>query len=197
MLIANELELEELTNKLEIHFIETEASWLKHIFPLFIIQYPNIIFKNSDFTLLPESALISLLKRNDLQIDEIKIWDYVIKWGISQNHTLPKNIPFKKILDKQLWKDLTRHLISPDRSVNSIILSALIQELPIDRKPSTYSLEDIPYEFQRILRGTWDANTNVRIPNYAIMNQSKSSEKSWGPYFGGELYLYSNNSTLD
>ncbi|RHZ70840.1 hypothetical protein Glove_266g8 [Diversispora epigaea] len=30
--------------------------------------------------------------RNDLQIEEIKIWDYVIKWGIAQTSTLPTNL---------------------------------------------------------------------------------------------------------
>ncbi|RHZ61234.1 hypothetical protein Glove_349g119 [Diversispora epigaea] len=236
MLIANELEFEELTTKLETLLIETKASWLKTHFSFIyhsifinnnfknlekfcndiIVKYPNLIFENSDFTSLPESALISILKRDDLQIEEIKIWDYIIKWGISQNPTLPKNLvewnkenfltlkttlqqclpyiryfhipsndildkirPFKKILDKQLWEDLTQYLISPDRPVNSIILparSVLILELPtrdkepfstiitnehiaeisswIDRKSSTYSLSDIPYEFQLILRGS-------------------------------------------
>ncbi|RHZ61232.1 hypothetical protein Glove_349g74 [Diversispora epigaea] len=239
MLISNELELEELTNKLENHLIGSKASWLKTHFSFIyhtifindtfkslenfckniIVKYPNLIFENSDFTdftSLPEPVLVSLLKRDDLQIEEIKIWDYVIKWGISQNPTLPKNLdewnkenlltlkttlqqclpyiryfhipgndildkiqPFKKILDKQLWKDLMQYLISPDRPVDSIILparSVLIPELPtrekgsfstiitnehiteisswIDRKPSTYSLAHIPYEFQLILRGS-------------------------------------------
>ncbi|RHZ77755.1 hypothetical protein Glove_173g41 [Diversispora epigaea] len=45
---VDEFELEELTNKLEILFIET---------------------------------------KDDLQI-EVKIWDYVIKWGIAQTSTL-------------------------------------------------------------------------------------------------------------
>ncbi|RHZ85275.1 hypothetical protein Glove_67g111 [Diversispora epigaea] len=49
-------------------------------------------FENPDFTSLQESALESLLGRDDLQVEEVKIWDYVIKWGISQNPTLPKNL---------------------------------------------------------------------------------------------------------
>ncbi|RHZ61175.1 hypothetical protein Glove_349g129 [Diversispora epigaea] len=187
MLIANELEFEELTTKLATHLIETKTSWLKTHFSFIyhsifinnklekfcndiIVKYPNLIFEDSDYTSLPESALISLLKRDDLQIEEIKIWDYMIKWGISQNPTLPKNLvewnkenlltlkttlqqclpyiryfhipgnkiqPFKKILDKQLWKDLMQYLISPDRPVNSIILparSVLIPELPVREK---------------------------------------------------------------
>ncbi|RHZ70942.1 hypothetical protein Glove_264g16 [Diversispora epigaea] len=112
MLTANEFELDELTDKLENHLIDTKASWLKTYFSLIyrtifktnnfknlenycndiIAKHPNIIFDSSDFTSLPESALVSLLMRDDLQMEEVKIWDYVIKWGISQNPTLPTNL---------------------------------------------------------------------------------------------------------
>ncbi|RHZ87665.1 hypothetical protein Glove_33g193 [Diversispora epigaea] len=112
MLIANEFELVELSNKLETILIEDKASWLKTHFSLvyrsifikenfknlenfcndIVVKYPNLIFDSSDFTSLPESALVSLLKRDDLQIKEVEIWDYVIKWGITQNPTLPTNL---------------------------------------------------------------------------------------------------------
>ncbi|RHZ87610.1 hypothetical protein Glove_33g153 [Diversispora epigaea] len=70
MLIANEFKLTELSNKLETILIKDKASC-------------------SDFTSLQESALVPLLKRDDLQMKEVEIWDYVIKWGIAQNPTLP------------------------------------------------------------------------------------------------------------
>ncbi|RHZ89921.1 hypothetical protein Glove_9g173 [Diversispora epigaea] len=243
MLTANELELEELTKKLETTLIEDKASWLKTHFSLvyhsiflnnnfkdlekfcndIVAKYPNLIFDSGDFTSLQESALVSLLKRDDIQMEEGKIWEYTIKWGISQNPTLPTNLeewnkenfltlkitlqqclpyiryfhisnadiwdkiePYKKILDKQLWKDLNQNLVLPDRPVKSIILPArlvLTQELParvkepfstiisdehaaeisswIDHKttayPSTnYPSTNYPYEFQLILRGRKD-----------------------------------------
>ncbi|RHZ86467.1 hypothetical protein Glove_50g55 [Diversispora epigaea] len=241
MLAANEFELDELTNKLETHLIDTKASWLKTYFSLIyriifsennfknlenycndiITKHPSLIFENSDFASLPESALISLLKRDELQMEEVKIWDYVIKWGIAQNPTLPVNLeewskenfltlkitlqqclpliryfhisnaeiidkimPYKRILDKQLWKDIIQHLGTPDRPVKSIILparSASVTELPlraevpkepfstiiseehaaeisswIDRKTTTYSTTNIPYKFELILSGTKD-----------------------------------------
>ncbi|RHZ81682.1 hypothetical protein Glove_117g242 [Diversispora epigaea] len=112
MLAANEFELDELTNKLETNLIDTKASWLKTYFSLvyrnifsknnfkklenfcndIVVKYPNLIFDADDFTSLPESALVSILKRDDLQMKEIKIWDSVIKWGISQNPALPTNL---------------------------------------------------------------------------------------------------------
>ncbi|RHZ89566.1 hypothetical protein Glove_13g79 [Diversispora epigaea] len=112
MLAANEFELKELTNKLETHLIDTKASWLKTYFSFIYrtifrentfkklenycnnitAKHLSLIFDSSDFASLPESALVSLLKRDDLQMEEGKIWDYVIKWGIAQNPTLPTNV---------------------------------------------------------------------------------------------------------
>ncbi|RHZ72486.1 hypothetical protein Glove_242g88 [Diversispora epigaea] len=238
MLIANDFEFEELANKLEILLIETKGSWLKTHFSLIyhsifsntnfkklekfcndiVTKYPNLIFDADDFISLQESALVSLLKRDDLQMKEVKIWDYVIKWGIAQNPTLPSNPkewtkenyitlkttlqqclpnvryfhlsgaevldaikPYKKILDKQLWEDINQNFLDPDRPIRSIILPArttLVTELPprtkepfsaiiseehaseisswIDRKTTTYSSTNNPYEFQLILQGTRD-----------------------------------------
>ncbi|RHZ87546.1 hypothetical protein Glove_33g91 [Diversispora epigaea] len=112
MLIVNEFELIELSNQLETILIEDKASWLKTHFSLvyraifvkenfknlekfcndIVVKYPNLIFDSSDFNSLPESSLVSLLKRDDLQMLEVEIWDYVIKWGIAQNPTLPTNL---------------------------------------------------------------------------------------------------------
>ncbi|RHZ54355.1 hypothetical protein Glove_428g43 [Diversispora epigaea] len=233
MLAANKFELEGLSKKLETILIETEALRLKPHFSLvyqtifdkqnfkdlefcngIIAKYPNLIFDNSDFSSLSEFALVSLLKRDDLQMKEIEIWDYVIKWGITQNPTLPTNLenwtkknfralkttlqqclpliryfhianieiydkirPYKKILDKQLWKDINQHLFAPDRPVKSIILTARsvsvtepfstiiskdhVAEISswIDRETTTYPTTNIPYKFELILRGTRDGFT--------------------------------------
>ncbi|RHZ86041.1 hypothetical protein Glove_55g63 [Diversispora epigaea] len=112
MIVANELNMDELSIKLENYLIESKASWLRTHFSLvyrlifasnefkclkqfyndIIVKHPNLIFESEDFTSLEETALVSLLKRDDLQIKEIEIWDYVIKWGIAQNPTLPTNL---------------------------------------------------------------------------------------------------------
>ncbi|RHZ83743.1 hypothetical protein Glove_87g202 [Diversispora epigaea] len=238
MVNANELELKELSVKLENYLIESKASWLKTHFSFvyhsifdsdkfkdlkkfyndIIVKYPNLIFESEDFTSLQEKALISILERDDLNVEEIKIWDYVIKWGIAQNPTLPadskewtkgnfkalkitlqqclpliryfhipgeviwkKMKPYKQIFEKQLWDDITQHFISPNEPITSLVLPARIvsnPELPsrvnepfstiinnehvtelsswIDRRSTIYSLANIPYEFQLILRGSRD-----------------------------------------
>ncbi|RHZ70439.1 hypothetical protein Glove_271g40 [Diversispora epigaea] len=118
MIAANEFEIEELTKKLEILLIETKSSWLKSHFSLvyrsifngnsfenlgkfycndIVAKYPNLIFDAEDFVSLQEPALVSLLKRDDLQLEEVIIWEYIIKWGIGQNSTLP--------VDLKEWND--------------------------------------------------------------------------------------------
>ncbi|RHZ70425.1 hypothetical protein Glove_271g14 [Diversispora epigaea] len=304
MITANEFEIEELTKKLENLLIETKSSWLKSHFSLvyrsifngnnfknlekfcndIIAKYPNLIFDAEDFASLQESALVSLLKRDDLQLEEVIIWEYIIKWGIAQNSTLPVDLkewndenfttlkttlqqclpliryfhisstdiwkkvkPYKKILDEQLWEDFTQYFMAPDEPVKSIILpprSILIQELPtrttelikpssaiityehvaeisswIDRKSSTYSLTNTPYEFQLILRGSingfnpqtfWDICNGQA--NTVVIVKVKGTEEILGGYnpliwdantvddgYGGSFYMYSLSSsfTLD
>ncbi|RHZ70475.1 hypothetical protein Glove_271g52 [Diversispora epigaea] len=274
LMTASEFEIEELTKKLENNLIETKSSWLKSHFSLvyrsifsgnnfkdlqkfcndIIAKYPNLIFDAEDLTSLHESALVSLLKRDDLQLEEGIIWEYIIKWGIGQNSALPGDLkewstenfttlkttlqqclpliryfhisstdiwkkvkPYKKILDEQLWEDLNQYFMAPDEPVESIILpprSILIQELPtrttelikpsstiitfehvaeisswIDRKSSTYSLKNTPYEFQLILRGSingfapqtfWDI-CNGQASTVVIM-KVKGTEEIFGGY---------------
>ncbi|RHZ76334.1 hypothetical protein Glove_199g147 [Diversispora epigaea] len=112
MIVAYEFEINELTKKLENLLIETKSSWLKSHFSQvyrsifsgnifkdlekfcndIVAKYPNLIFDAKDFTSLQESALVSLLKRDDLQLEEVVIWEYVIKWGIAQNSALPEDL---------------------------------------------------------------------------------------------------------
>ncbi|RIB18873.1 hypothetical protein C2G38_2183421 [Gigaspora rosea] len=109
MLIAHELLFEELTKYLESYLIETKASWLRlHFIRIYeksfqnhkllelqnwcnnnVVKYPHKVFDSENFTSLQENALVSLIKRDDLQMEEVKIWNYVIKWGIAQNPSLP------------------------------------------------------------------------------------------------------------
>src|SRR5688500_3737678 len=63
----------------------------------FMAKFPEKIFKSLDFTSISEKSLISLIKRDDLKIDEVKIWDYVLKWGLAQNSSI--------ISDPATWSD--------------------------------------------------------------------------------------------
>ena len=46
---------------------------------------PEKIFKSLDFTSISENSLISLIQHDNLQISEVQVWEYVLKWGLVQN----------------------------------------------------------------------------------------------------------------
>ncbi|RIB24387.1 hypothetical protein C2G38_2284120 [Gigaspora rosea] len=237
LIMANEFLLEELTTFLEKHLIEEKSHWLRLHFTKiyqksfqnnqfqnlqkwcnnFLVKYPAKIFDSEEFTSLQENALVSL--RDDLQMEELKIWNYVIKWGIAQNPNLqssgpedltPENFqtlkttlqnclphiryfrddivdkiePYQAILERDLWKDIMKRITNPNREISSKILPPRIilkPKLPtramesfstvineehaaeiaswIDKKANPYSIEDNPYEFKLLLRGTRDGFT--------------------------------------
>ncbi|KAF0518654.1 serine-enriched protein [Gigaspora margarita] len=111
LITSIEFGLDELVMNIQSFLIENNASWLHLNFPRIyqsdfnldnfkvshqfctniIIRYPSIIFNSDRFFPLSENYLIFILKLDYLQIDEILIWDYIIKWGIAQNPSLSPN----------------------------------------------------------------------------------------------------------
>jgi hypothetical protein len=53
---------------------------------------PEDLFSSSKFVNLPAPLLEIILKRDDLNLIEIKIWDYLIKWGLEQEKTLDEDV---------------------------------------------------------------------------------------------------------
>ncbi|RIB10561.1 hypothetical protein C2G38_178566 [Gigaspora rosea] len=160
-------------------------------------------------------------------MEEVKIWNHIIKWGIAQNPGLSSNPedwsnenilalkstlknclpliryfqmsggdiydhiqPYQQILEKNLWKDLVKRHMTPDRPIYSVVLpprGILAQELPhrstepfsnvineehaaeiaswIDKKADTYSMTNNPYEFKLLLRGSRDGFTRESFWN--------------------------------
>ncbi|CAB4429973.1 unnamed protein product [Rhizophagus irregularis] len=108
LVAADELILHELVDYLQTYLIENKADWLEKHFELihrtsfqsnnllelqkfcteFMAKSPDKIFESLDFTSLPEKSLVSLLKRDDLRMKEIEVWEHVLKWGLAQNPTL-------------------------------------------------------------------------------------------------------------
>jgi len=107
LVVSDELLLEKFFQYIQNHLIEKETGWIqqnsilimKTIFNLpnyeklmhCIASNPLPIFSSDDFLSLDKDILFSLLKRDDLKIGEIIIWDSLIKWGIGQIPEL-KNI---------------------------------------------------------------------------------------------------------
>ncbi|RIB20995.1 hypothetical protein C2G38_2140889 [Gigaspora rosea] len=113
MLIAYEFLFDELAKYLETQLIENEAHahWLRLNFTRIyqkifqnnklqelqkwsndiVVKYPEKFFDSEEFNMIQENALISLISRDDLQMEEVKIWNRVIEWGIAQKPSLPSD----------------------------------------------------------------------------------------------------------
>jgi hypothetical protein len=108
LVAADQLHLQELVDYSQEYLIENEVEWLEQHFELIyqagfqsnsllklqnfctdcMTKTPQKIFKSLDFTSLSEKSLISLIKRDDLQMREVEIWEHVLKWGLEKNPTL-------------------------------------------------------------------------------------------------------------
>jgi hypothetical protein len=117
LLATDDLLLQELVDYLQKYLIENKSEWMEQHFELihrksfqsnsllelqqfctdFMVKSPEKVFKSLDFTSLPEKSLIQLIKRDDLQMKEVEVWEHVLKWGLAQNPTLPS--------DPNKWSD--------------------------------------------------------------------------------------------
>ncbi|GES93501.1 hypothetical protein GLOIN_2v1868421 [Rhizophagus clarus] len=117
LIAADLLRLQELVDYLQSYLIENNLKWTEQYFVFIqhissqsnnllelqefctylMAKSPDKLLKSFDFTSLSEKSLISLIKRDDLQMKEIEVWEYVLKWGLAQNPTL--------ISDPGTWSD--------------------------------------------------------------------------------------------
>ncbi|RIB05833.1 hypothetical protein C2G38_2047289 [Gigaspora rosea] len=177
-LASNGFGLKELIKHIQLFLLENNASWLRLNFSdiyqislmddnlknlqqfcaYIIAKQPSIIFDSEEFLTLTENILIFILKLDNLQMDEGKIWDYTINWGIAQNPYLPPN--------PDQWSD--EHFLALKSSLQNCL--PLIRYFQI-------SGEDIfekvrPY--QKILDQTlWaDIMLKFMVPNQAIITSN-------------------------
>ncbi|GBC06618.1 hypothetical protein RclHR1_06980002 [Rhizophagus clarus] len=57
-----------------------------------ISSNPNILFNSVKFVNLPATLLEIVLKRDDLTLDEIEIWENLVKWGLAQEKVLDEDV---------------------------------------------------------------------------------------------------------
>src|SRR5688572_9541773 len=111
LVAASELSLQELITYIQSHLIKNNTNWMEQNFSLMyqtsfandsfielqkfcaelVSKEPEKIFKSSDFTSITEKSLISFIQHDNLQICEVQVWEYVLKWGLAQNPELPSN----------------------------------------------------------------------------------------------------------
>ncbi|RIB05696.1 hypothetical protein C2G38_2047386 [Gigaspora rosea] len=166
-------------------FISLESFDTQLIFDLILIADEFVLEELVDFNSLNETALVSLIKRDDLQMEEIKIWNYVVKWGIAQNPNLTSDPEEWTYENFMILKDTLKNCLSHIRyfQMSAILPPRIIlkTELPIrssepfstvineehaaeiaswiDKNNTTYSIKNNPYEFKLLLRGSKDGFT--------------------------------------
>src|SRR5581483_2287858 len=106
--VADQLRLQELIDYLQKYLIENQVEWMTQNFGLayqlsfqsdsllelqefcmdLMTKFPEKVFKSLDFTSLSEKSLVSLIKKDNLQMKEVEVWDHVLKWGLAKNSTL-------------------------------------------------------------------------------------------------------------
>src|SRR6266511_1673119 len=128
---CDELDISELIEDLQNYLIVEKKEWIEqnlvyihkisshhqlfnvlHNYCSEIInKNPEPFLKSNDFTTIEKSMLMVILKRDNLKLEEIDIWDYVIKWGIEQNEELKKDISKWKKEDFIKLKNIIKDFI--------------------------------------------------------------------------------------
>ncbi len=155
LVASDELLLEELFNYIQGYLIEKRTNWIEQNFDLIlntitklanceklqdnclelICANPLPLITSNNFSSLDKDILFDLLKRDDLQIEEIVIWDYLIKWGIEQTPGL-----WSKSDDKTRWNQETFEVLK--KTLNRFI--PLIRFVEIS--PADFVDKICPYE---------------------------------------------------
>ncbi|CAG8725838.1 8863_t:CDS:2, partial [Racocetra fulgida] len=114
LLGAEKLSLD-LVNSIQSFIIEQHGNWLNehfaHIYHVSnkydtfeqlrafcahtVKNSPEVVFLAADFTSLPEKLLREILIRDDIKIDEVELWNYLLKWGLDKNPSMKS--------DPSLW----------------------------------------------------------------------------------------------
>ncbi|RHZ84096.1 hypothetical protein Glove_85g108 [Diversispora epigaea] len=130
LVASDELLLEELMPHIQNYLLKKETVWLTQNFVEVLFKVskllcckqlqeiclgpicadPEPFFASKNFPNLDKDSLLELIKRDDLGIEEIDLWDHLIKWGISQIPKI-KQKDFKKFSDSN-FRDLRKTLES-------------------------------------------------------------------------------------
>ena len=111
LVVANELSLQDLIPHLQSFLIQNEANWVEQNFGMIyqtsiendsfselqkyctnlISNEPDKIFNSLNLSTISEKLLVTLIQSDNLQMSEIQVWEYLIKWGLAQNSELPSD----------------------------------------------------------------------------------------------------------
>ncbi|GBB84420.1 hypothetical protein RclHR1_01100012 [Rhizophagus clarus] len=168
---ADELQLLEVYQKLEYRLLENKLAWkskdiitaLQYDYFTSLYNYalgimfrnPKIIFESEDFPKIKETQLIQLLKIDDLELKEIEIWEYLIKWGIQNTDS---------ILDEDLTKWKPENFIDLKNTICNCIPHIRFYNMSPNEytKATCHFKEILPDGFDKeVLQYFLDPNTKV------------------------------------
>jgi hypothetical protein len=73
-------------------YYRKSLNYIKEYYLKTIYLEPEILFDSAKFTNLPAPLLEVILKQDDLNLNEIRVWKYLIKWGLAQEKSLNKDV---------------------------------------------------------------------------------------------------------
>src|SRR5581483_39058 len=123
-------------------------------------ESPEIIFESRYFLKMDEAQLIQHLRLDILKLEEIKIWEYLIEWGIKNTNS---------ILDSDLTKWTTTNFMDLEKTLHNCIPYIRFYHMsPYDyTKVRTYFKEILQYGLdEEILQ--YFLNMNSR-PSFKVL----------------------------
>ncbi|CAB4437662.1 unnamed protein product [Rhizophagus irregularis] len=76
-----------------------------------ISKEPNKIFNSPKFSSIPENLLITLIQNENIRMNEVQVWEHVIKWGLAQNPELSSDPKSCSKEDFNTLKNTLQHCI--------------------------------------------------------------------------------------
>ncbi|CAI2170864.1 13631_t:CDS:2, partial [Funneliformis geosporum] len=136
----------------------------------YICEIPNLLFDSEDFISLDKEILLILLKRNVLFMDEIEIWNYLIKWSVAQV------TPALDIEDISNWSSNDFTSVK-DWMSDFIPLIRWLEISPVDFKRYVIPLEKVLSKdlFMEIICYHLDPKTKLNFPILPSRNSSIDS----------------------
>ncbi|EXX74485.1 hypothetical protein RhiirA1_532556 [Rhizophagus irregularis] len=230
LVAADKLCLQELVIHLQSSLIENNTNWMEENLDLvyktsfenisflelqnyctdLISKEPDKIFKSPNFPSVPEKLLISLIKNDNLQMDEVQIWEHVLKWGFARHPELPpdhttlskdelnvlkntlrqcipfikffnlssrefsdKVLPYKKVLPKELKKELVNYFW--DRNIES--KSRVNKEVKPANQSESQTNKESQSESQEI-QSVSQTNKESQLESQANQSESQTNKES-------------------
>ncbi|RIB23646.1 hypothetical protein C2G38_2242545 [Gigaspora rosea] len=167
---SDELELLKLTEYIQDHLIKNHSSWL---FSNFVVSLNFVCC--SDMS----------LERDDLEFEEKDIWDYLIKWGITNS---------KKLLDQNISNWFEEDITNWSDDQFSTLKETISQCIPLIR----YYHIPKSYIDEQIKKYRLDSSTFIKHKTFKrgssrlLSNKNKSIISSWIDHKDDDYY---NNIT--